>query len=307
MAAACLVAGGCNSTLVRGGTGGSSATGGIPGTGGTPGTGGGPGAGGVIACAASNGCMGIGGIPARDDGGTGVGPGHDGGIDGSRNTTCLDLDRAYGEAVQAALACTPGAPGQCQALVALSPTPCLICGNQAYVNDATQIEAALQSYVATCAANDAGCGMESSCTPPLPRATCLPTSPGASTGTCFSYQFDAGAFDAGAPAGPDGGETCQQLALDYAAAVNAAQTCTPGAPNQCQGYAQSTVPGSAEPCGCTLFVSVNDPSVVKDPWQRWGRQCAPPCAGVICPPPPPPGVCVPVDSGGPTGGICLPQ
>ena len=296
MAAACLVAGGCGRAALLGGTGGSSATGGAPGTGG------------VVGCTASDGCMGTGGIPARDDGGARVGPRFDGGIDGSRNTTCLDLDRAYGEAVQAALACTPGAPGQCQRLVALSPTPCLICGNQGYVNDATQVEAALQGYVATCAANDAGCGMESSCTPPLPRATCLPTSPGASTGTCFSYQFDAGAFDAGAPSGPDGGETCEQLAIDYAAVVNAAQACTPGAPNQCQAYAQSTVPyDSTEPCGCTPFVSVNDSSVVESSWQKWGSQCATPCAGYLCPLPPPPGVCVSVDSGSPTGGICIPQ
>lgn len=298
MAAACLVAGGCSSTALLGGT---------LGAGGTPGTGGSPGTGGGGACTASNGCLGTGGIPARDDGGTRVGPRFDAAIDGSRNTACLDLDRAYGEAVQAALACTPGAPGQCQTLVATAPTPCLMCGYQEYVNDATEVEAALQSYVATCAPKDAGCGLQSSCTPPLPRATCLPTSPGASTGTCFSYHFDAGAFDAGAPAGPDGGESCQQLALGYAAAVNAAQACTPGAPNQCQGYAQSTVPTDIAPCGYTPYVSVNDSSVVKGPWQRWGIQCALPCAGGLPPPPPPPGVCVPVDGGSPTGGICIPQ
>jgi hypothetical protein len=151
------------------------------------------------------------------------------------------------------------------------------------------------------------CSNTGSCTPPLAPAICLPTSPGASTGTCISHEFGAGAFDAGAAVGPDGGESCDQLAVDFAAAIDAAMACTPGAPNQCQAYFQGSLPNPIEaPCGYLPYVTLNDVTLVRAASERWWAQCGWLCSGAIPPPPPPLGNCAAVD-GSATRGICIPQ
>jgi hypothetical protein len=224
-----------------------------------------------------------------------------GGADGG--VSCDDIGSRYRAALQAARACTPGAPDQCRAIVSDDPHNCPAPGQgtQAYVSDGAQVEAVRQMWLASCedAPDDVGCLSVRPGTPP-PPSSCVPTAPDASTGACTPEGPDAGA-----PAATDGGESCDQLAADYAAAVTAARACTPGAPSQCQAHAQSAVPYR---CACQPFVAVNDWSVVNGPWQSWSARCLPACAGYACgPASPPPAVCVPVDGGSPTGGFCMPR
>src|SRR6185437_10306956 len=150
---------------------------------------------------------------------------------------------------------------------------------------------------------NAGCGgppqlcIEIACNPP--PAACVPDSLGATTGTCV--QFLAGA-DGGAA--PDAGESCDQLAADYSAAVAAALLCTPGAPNQCQAAADPMLTPCNDSCG--THISVNDASAVNAARMRWVAQCAGDygCPLSICELPAPTGTCVPAgnDAG---AGTCV--
>jgi hypothetical protein len=276
-AAAFVVAGGGCSGAPLGGAG----AGGRPGTGGAP-------------CTTANGCLKGSGGGSGVSGILGSGGYGTGGIDG---VVCDQIGYAYAQALPAALACTPGAPNQCQALVATYPTNCpgSACGAQEYVNDGTTLEALRQKWLGTCSAVDqtcidVGCGVEPS--------VCLPTSPGASTGTCVPLGSDAGASYV-----PDGGESCEQLAADYSTAVTAALACNPVAPNQCQTYVTTTPSGCDPNCGVSVFV--NDASNVNAALQRWISQCVGTvaCPLIYCKPPnPAQGTCV--SDGTASGGVC---
>ena len=117
---------------------------------------------------------------------------------------------------------------------------------------------------------------------------------GASTGTCTTVPVSA----------PDGGqESCDQLAADYAATLQAALFCTPGAPYQCQGEAitEAVCDGF-----CPYVQPVNDSTPTQGAYQRWSAQCGGACNRIICNgTPQPTGLCVAVDGGSPTGGICV--
>ncbi len=231
---------------------------------------------------------------------TGCGSGaHLGGTgqNGPNGPLCDQLQAQYTAAVSASLACTPGAPNQCQALVGIAASACpsTACDGRELVNDDTQVEAARQSWLGACGPSGfLGCPV-SQCAPPAPR-TCVPTSPGAPTGTCMTVAV---------PDPPDAAyESCDQLTADYEGALNAALFCTPGAPNQCQQYAVTQFN-----CGlCPYFVAVNDSTAPRAVADRWSKQCCAAYSMIICNGPgfPPPGVCNPVDAGSPTGGLCIP-
>ncbi|HLK90809.1 MAG TPA: hypothetical protein VKZ18_13000 [Polyangia bacterium] len=242
---AALVAVGCGASPLVGGTGGS------PGYGGAP-------------CTVENGCLrGSGGV----SGTAGAGLTGSGGINGAGggSALCNELTAEYAQATTAALACTPGAPNQCQVLVEIQPSACPDCG-QMFVNDGTNVQAVGAKWIAACGPVPAGSCPSYSCASPAP-VTCVPTSPGATTGTCVKYGSDAGAELA-----PDGGESCDQLAADYQAAVTAAQACTPGVPNQCQ---TDVYPLPKGPQGCPFPTAINDPTQVNAIWQKWANQCDP--------------------------------
>jgi hypothetical protein len=258
------------------------------------GTGGGKGAGGdAPPCTTYEGCgTGAGGVDGS------------GGAGGRDVALCSQSNAAYSSALTAALACTPGASNQCQAIVATYPTVCpgSDCSNLEYVNDGATVEAAREEWLAEC---EPGLRIECiavACDPPAPPGACVPTSPGATTGTCVPYGSDAGAAVV-----PDGGESCDQLVADYAAAVTAALACTPGAPNQCQAVVSPT----PEACdtGCGAAESVNDATGVNAAQQRWIAQCVGTvsCPLILCPTVLRPRSCVPNVDGGvsTTTGTCV--
>jgi hypothetical protein len=278
MAAVAFAAAGCSGAPLGGGSGGSTGAGGK-----------------VPPCTTYTGCgTGAGGI-------TGSG----GGAGGGDGALCAQSNAAYSSALTAALACTPGAPNQCQAIVATYPTVCpgSDCSNLQYVNDGTTVEAVRGEWLAAC---EPGVYIECiaiACDPPAPPISCVPTSPGATTGTCVPYGSDAGAAVV-----PDGGESCDQLVADYAAAVTAALACTPGAPNQCQAVVSPRPDACNTGCGAGEYV--NDATGVNTARQRWIAQCVGTvgCPLILCPPVlPPSGLsCVPnVDAGALTStGTC---
>jgi len=105
---------------------------------------------------------------------------------------------------------------------------------------------------------------------------------------------------------PDGGESCDQLAADYAATVNAAIDCTVGAPNQCQALVDPMINGCNSGCAATQVV--NDATAVNAAWTRWANQCALDlgCTLTICQPPPAAGTCVPSEGASSVnGGVCV--
>jgi hypothetical protein len=261
------------------------------------GTGGGTGAGGKVApCTTYTGCgTGSGGI--NGSGGSGAG--------GDSGALCDQLNAAYASALTAALACTPGAPNQCQAVVGIYPTACpgADCSGLEYVNDGMTVEAAREDWLAACEPGiHSGCSAIA-CGSPPPPTTCLPTSPGATTGTCVPYGSDAGAAIV-----PDGGESCDQLVADYEAAVTAALACTPGAASQCQSYVATTAANGPDPSDCQPMTVVNDPTGVNAALQRWSAQCftGGPILLIKCDPPTQKASCVPnVDAGALTStGTC---
>jgi hypothetical protein len=236
--------------------------------------------------------------------GCGTGAGGDiatGGTGGA--ALCNQIEAAYTAAVTAALACTPGAVNQCQALVAVSPTSCpgLACGGQAYVNDDTSIESVRGMWLTTCSKEPWHSCPAVACDPPAPTSACVPNGPGAATGTCVPAGRNT---DGGVP---PGGESCDQIAADYAAAVSAARACTPGAPGQCQAVVNS-IPSTCAPPGCDGNGYVNDATAVNAVFTRWLQQCATleACPLIICAPLTV--TCVPVASGdaGAATGLCTP-
>ena len=235
---------------------------------------------------------------------TGCGTGA-GGTGGADPVLCSQIDSAYASALVAAHSCAPGAPDQCQVLVGTVPTECpnSACGQQTYVNDKiSQIEPVRGQWLRACDMSGIhSCPNTGPCDPPLAPAVCVPDGPGATTGTCLPYGSDAGAGIA-----PDGGESCDQLAADYTAAVTAALDCTVGAPNQCQALVNPMLSGCNSGCGATRVV--NDATAVSAAWMQWAAQCALDlgCPLTICQPPPAAGTCVAVDGGGfATGGVCV--
>jgi hypothetical protein len=230
-----------------------------------------------------------------------------GGVNGTAGAggaaLCNQIEASYAAAVTAALACTPGAANQCQVLVATSPTSCpgLACGSQQYVNDNSSIESVRGTWLNTCSGEPRHSCPAVPCDPPAPRSTCVPDGPGAATGTCVPQERNG---DAGVP---PGGESCDQLAADYAAAVGAARACTPGAPGQCQ-VTVNAAPTTCPPNGCDLTGYVNDATTVDAVLTRWLQQCATQqvCPLIICAPPTV--TCVPVASGdaGTATGLCTP-
>jgi hypothetical protein len=277
MTVVAFAAAGCSGAPLGGGTGGSQGAGGD----GAP-------------CSTFTGC------------GTGWGgTSGSGGTAGGDGALCDQLSAAYSSALTAALSCTPGAPHQCQAVVATYPTACpgSSCGGQEYVNDGTTVEAVRGEWLAACEPDVHILCVAGACDPPAPPSTCVPTSPGATTGTCIPYGSDAGAAIA-----PDGGESCDQLVADYTAAVTAARACTPGAPNQCQAQISPTPDACNTGCGAAEYV--NDVTGVNAARQSWIAQCvgAVGCPAILCPPvPPPPSIsCVPNVDGGTLGstGTC---
>jgi hypothetical protein len=112
---------------------------------------------------------------------------HDGG------ETCDQLAAEYKAAVTVALACTPGAPDQCQVLAAAFPTVCpslLPCAEREVVNDGTNVEMLRLRWIFACD-QPHSCGA-TAC--PDMGSVCVPTgAAGASTGTCvWSAATDGG-------------------------------------------------------------------------------------------------------------------
>jgi hypothetical protein len=87
--------------------------------------------------------------------------------------SCDQLVADYTAAVIAALACTPGAPNQCQSYVSTTaangPDP---CRPMTVVNDPTGVNAALQRWSAQCQVTDAI--LLIICDPPTQKASCVP-------------------------------------------------------------------------------------------------------------------------------------
>jgi hypothetical protein len=261
-------------------------------------TGGDPDSGGE-SCTTANGCLrGSGGIVGLDGGSAG-------GSGGTGGQSCDQLVAAHTVALTKALACTPAAPNQCHALAQVVPLACPTdaCENYQYVNDNTQVNALLLDWIGACPPNGFGYCPNGvlACGPHAQPSICVPTSPGASTGTCMPSPHDGGLGLA-----PDGGESCDQLAADYSGAVRAALACTPGAPNQCQ----ARISPNLTPCDndCATMEAANDATGATAAWQRWATRCVGlgVCTLANCNPPSGQvGVCVPIDGGIPTGGICV--
>jgi hypothetical protein len=174
------------------------------------------------------------------------------------------------------------------------------------VNDGATVETVREEWLAACEPGVHSECIAIACAAPTPPSTCVPASPGAPTGTCVPYGSDAGAAVV-----PDGGESCDQLVVDYQAAVTAALACTPGAPNQCQSYVTTTVANGPDPSDCRPMTVVNDPSGVNATLQRWSAQCftGGPILLIKCDPPTQQASCVPnVDAGAVSGsaGTCVP-
>jgi hypothetical protein len=216
---------------------------------------------------------------------------------------CDQLAAAHSLALSKALACTPGAPNQCQTLAEIVPLACpsYACAeNYEYVNDGAEANALLKRWSQACVPSDPCPNGTLACLATAPRATCVPTTPGASTGTCMPSPSDGGAGVA-----PDGGESCDQLAADYRAAFRAALACVPGAPEQCLARVSPYLGACND--DCVTMTAANDATAVTAALRRWAAQCAPAaaCPSVACTPPPgQTGGCVPVDGGG-TSGICV--
>jgi hypothetical protein len=207
--------------------------------------------------------------------------------------SCAQINASYQAAVSAALACTPGAPNQCEVRVASTPMECQqACGNGIPVNDDTTIEMIREQWLRSCDPNPPHSCPYIPCDPPVPPAACIPDGYGSATGTCV-----AGAGDGGAGIPSDAGPSCDQLATDYSAAVYAATACTPGAPNQCQALA-ARLPANC-PDLCNGSSRVNDTTSVEAARQSWlAAGCGGPpttCVAMDCVQLP--GVCVPDPQG----------
>jgi hypothetical protein len=124
---------------------------------------------------------------------------------------------------------------------------------------------------------------------------------GGATGGSAAGGAGAGGASAGGPgaggvaAGGSGGESCQEIQTEYAAALEQAKQCVPGAANQCTKTAQSSLD-----CGCATHV--NDDSGLSDYASRWAASG---CRAGVCPAIAclvQSAICAPIDGGG--GGRC---
>jgi hypothetical protein len=213
--------------------------------------------------------------------------------------SCVELGTDYLNAVSAARACTPGASNQCQALADPVLEPCNAdCRPLQPVNDATAASAALQRWAAQCADS---CP-KNVCTLPPTTGTCVVADGGGPGGICVvgtpATSADSGAADATS----DASESCDQARADYQAALDAAQICTPGAPNQCQVPVNPLLTG-CPPNGCDFGPWVNDATAVNDAIGRWVVECHPlvACPDDACLPSVSIGSCVAPDAGAATG------
>jgi hypothetical protein len=249
-----------------------------------------------------------------------------GGVTGSGGATGITLDGGescdqiaadYTTALGAAVACTPGAPNQCQALVATVPTSCpdLACGNQVFVNDGTGLETVRDHWLNACDPEPLHSCPAIACASPAPPSVCVANAPNATSGICVpSLAEDAGTSGTGGTTGTGGssgtggtggtgGESCDQLSIDYTTALTAALVCTPGAPNQCQMLV-SSVPSGCPLTGCGPEIYVNDTTAVAAAQSTWVRQCVGPviaCPQIACRIAISPSVCVPNDGGASAG------
>ncbi|HVZ89545.1 MAG TPA: hypothetical protein VHG72_21465 [Polyangia bacterium] len=99
--------------------------------------------------------------------------------------------------------------------------------------------------------------------------------------------------------GQGGGETCDQIAADYQAALAADRACTPSAQNQCQ----KSVADRLGCGGCTTFVTADtNLSQIQNDWNQHDCQVGV-CAAVACLPPTS-ALCKTGDAG---GGVCVDQ
>jgi hypothetical protein len=224
--------------------------------------------------------------------------------------SCNQLTADYEAALNAALYCTPGAPSQCQAY-AITAAVCndsAPCPYVQAVNDSTGTLASYERWSAQCGGICTSASTRCN-GPPAPQSVCVAVDGGGSTGgICVPRTRQNPSSGTGGGFGLDGGadgalnvaESCDQLAAQYAVAVNAAMACTPGAPDQCQARI-NTMP---DPCAlCPPRQPANDATAVSALQLRWAAQCAVNvrCSGSGCGVPPPPGHCVAV----PGGGICV--
>ena len=100
----------------------------------------------------------------------------------------------------------------------------------------------------------------------------------------------------GASSAADAGDACQRLTAQYKAAVAAALTCTPGAPDQCQ-VRVATYPTDCPNFACGNEIWVNDKTDLEVARGKWLEACGGPphsCPANTCVPGPPPSVCVAV-------------
>ena len=240
--------GACGQSL----TGHMSGSGGAP-TGGSPGTGGAP--------------TGVGnsGPPA-------VGQGGYGGTDPAY--WCNMVAGQYQAAVAAAQSCDVAQSGQCQQMVDSALSSCGSCPT--FVNDASAPRMLRQSWF------DSGCDKLPSA--PCTGGVCLGgannvcvVAPGTSHGSCSYAPPDAGS--------PDGGPaTCDTLTKQYADALAAARSCTPGAAGQC-GY---IVAAALTTCttGCAVLVTdMTQALAIRQAWIDAGCASVPAaCPAIACDP-----------------------
>jgi hypothetical protein len=103
----------------------------------------------------------------------------------------------------------------------------------------------------------------------------------------------------GGSGGQGGGETCDQIAADYQAALTADRACTPSAQNQCQKSVSDRLG-----CGaCDTFVNADtNLSQIQNAWNQNDCQVGV-CPAIACLPPKS-AVCKAGDAG---GGLCVDQ
>jgi hypothetical protein len=102
--------------------------------------------------------------------------------------------------------------------------------------------------------------------------------------------------------GGHGGETCDEIAAAFQAAIPVAESCTPGATNQCQ---QQALTGPLGGCaGCGRYVNDNTTlNALRAQYEQQGCPHSGVCPAVLCIIPQMEG-CKPTDAS--TGGTCTP-
>jgi hypothetical protein len=201
---------------------------------------------------------------------------------------CQSISTEYHAALEKAAECTLGAAQQCMQLAVAT----FYCRCEIFVNGGADVLSSIDERFQT-ARCPAGCAGACADTRP---ATCQPD-PTSSTGArCVPIQTDT-AVDAGADAKE---AICGAIRAAYGAAVQVAEECKVGAPQQCT----QRVSGASAACQCPFIVNDNLSGALYslDDQFRYA-QCSAGCLG----PCPPPGVaiCQP-DPTSATGGRCGP-